>query len=235
MKSRLLACSILAPIALLFFLVTLAYGQQPPAPPAQETPFVFSPANTIIYISDFDLDAQNFQADQGRTKIVQRPGIIEGPRKREQDPQAQAKKLVDLMATEIVKDLGKAGYKAQRLGTTTARPSSGVWVHGVFTELDEGNRIRRAVIGFGSGAATMQLYVSMNDLSHPDQPLYNISQSADSGKKAGAAITLNPYVAAAKFVMSKNAPEKTIKKTASDIAADIITHLKKHEAPAASQ
>lgn len=216
-------------VCLSFLPVILAHAQQTETPPAQQAPFVFSKADSVIYVSDFDLDAQNFQADEGRTKVVPRPGLIEGPRKREQDPAAQAKKTVDEMATNIVNDLKKAGYKAQRMGTTDAKPSSGVWVHGVFTELDEGNRIHRAVIGFGAGEAKMDLYVTMNDLSHPEQALYNVSESGDSGKKPGAAITLNPYVAAAKFVMEKNAPDKTVKKTASEISAEIIKHLKEHE------
>jgi hypothetical protein len=76
----------------------------------------------------------------------------------------------------------------------------------------------------------MDLYVTMNDLAHPDQPLYNVAESGDSGKKMGAVITMNPYVAAAKFVMEKNAPEKTVKKTASEISAEIIKRLKEHEA-----
>jgi hypothetical protein len=92
--------------------------------------------------------------------------------------------------------------------------------------------MRRAVIGFGAGASKMDLYVAVNDLAHPDQPLYNASESGDSGKKVGAAITMNPYVAAAKFVMEKNAPEKTIKKTAGDISQDLTTHLKPHQATA---
>ena len=207
----------------------LVHAQQTDKPPAQQAPFVFSKADSVIYVSDFDLDVQNVQADEGRTKIVPRPGVIEGPRKHEQDPATQAKKTVDSMATDIVNDLKKAGYKAQRLGATDAKPSNGAWVHGVFTELDEGNRIHRAVIGFGAGEAKMDLYVTMNDLSHPEQALYNVSESGDSGKKPGAAITLNPYVAAAKFVMEKNAPDKTVKKTASEISAEIIKHLKEHE------
>jgi hypothetical protein len=75
----------------------------------------------------------------------------------------------------------------------------------------------------------------MNDLANPGQPLYNVSEKGDSGKKEGAAITLNPYVAAAKFVMEKNAPEKTIKKTASDISNDVITHLKQHQSSTAAR
>lgn len=233
MKNRTLTRYLRSLLGFVFFGVPVAQPHQTAASPAQPPPFIFSQADSVIYVSDFDLDAQNFQADEGRTKIVQRPGILEGPRRREQDPATQAKKMVDLMATDIVNGLRKAGYKAERLGTTNARPSTGVWVHGVFTELDEGNRIHRAVIGFGSGEAKMQLYVTLNDLSHPEQPLYNVSQSEDSGRKVGAAITLNPYVAAAKFVMEKNAPEKTVKKTALEISSDIIKHLKEHEAATA--
>jgi uncharacterized protein DUF4410 len=210
----------------LLFASPPAHGQQA-APPAQPAPFVFTPA-TMIYVSDFELDAENFQADEGRTKIVQRPGIL----RKHQDPATQAKKMVDDMATDIVNDLKKAEYKAQRLRASDPKPDTGVWVHGVFTELDEGNRIRRAVIGFGAGEAKMDLYVAMNDLAHPEQPLYNVSESGDSGKKVGAAITMNPYVAAAKFVMEKNAPEKTLKKTAGEISQDLITHLKQHQVTA---
>jgi Domain of unknown function (DUF4410) len=230
MKNSLYACRILLLLVFLFFQVSAIHGQQTATPPTPHSTFVFSPADTVIYVSDFELDAQNFQADEGRTKIVQRPGIIEGPRKKAQDPATQAKKTVDQMAADIVNDLKKAGFKAERMGTTDARPSTGVWVHGVFTELDEGNRLHRAVIGFGAGETKMDLYVTMNDLAHPDQPLYNVAESGDSGKKMGAVITMNPYVAAAKFVMEKNAPEKTVKKTASEISAEIIKRLKEHEA-----
>ena len=185
-----------------------------------------------IYVSDFDVDAANVKVDSGGTAGGRRPKIIESPRKREeQDPQAQAKKLVDLLSKSIVDDLHKAGYKAQRLATGESRPPAGAWVHGVFTEVDEGNRRQRAVLGFGAGQSTMDLYVTLTDLSQPEKPLYTEAKHDDSGKKVGAAVTMNPYVAAAKFVIEKNAPEKTVKKTASEISADVVKHLKEYEMP----
>jgi hypothetical protein len=220
-------CRSLLVFALLLSGGAAAHAQQTATPPAQQ-PFVFSPLTTVIYVSDFELDAENVQADPGRTKVVPRPGIL----RKNQDPATQAKKMVDDMATDIVNDLKKAGYKAQRLSASDVKPVTGVWVHGVFTELDEGNRIRRAVIGFGAGEVKMDLYVTMHELSHPGQPLYTVAESGGSGEKVGAAITMNPYVAAAKFVMEKNAPEKTVKKTAGEISQDVITHLKEHQAPA---
>ncbi len=181
---------------------------------------------TIVYVSDFELDAQNVQVDQGSAVGQNRPGLIERRSKREQkDPEAQAKKLVDTMSTSLVSDLQKAGYNAIRLTPGQTNPTVGALVHGVFTEVDEGSRIHRAVIGFGSGEATMSLYVTLSDLAHPNVPLYNSTDSSDSGKKPGAVITMNPYAAAIKFVMEKNAPEKTVKKTAEQITKELTTQL----------
>lgn len=185
-----------------------------------------------IYVSDFELDAANVRVDSGLVGGGVLPKIIESPRKREErDPQAQAKKLVDLMSKSIVDDLHKAGYKAHRLARGESRPTTGASVHGVFTEVNEGNRRQRAVLGFGAGQSTMDLYVTLTDLSHPEKPLYTMGKHDDSGKKVGAVVTINPYVAAAKFVMEKNAPEKTVKKIASEISAEMVKHLKEYELP----
>jgi Domain of unknown function (DUF4410) len=229
-NSRLPLFALLLP-TILAVATTSGLAQQGNTEPSKPAPFVFSPATTIIYVSDFELDSASFQGDQSMQRANQRAHVLNGPLRQSKDPATQAQNLVNLMAADIVQDLMKAGYKAERLAATDVHPSEGVWVHGVFTELNEGNRMQRAVIGFGTGEAKMDLYVTLNDLSRPDQPLYTTAASGESGKKPGAAITMNPYVAAAKFVMEKNAPEKTIKKTAGDISKDIIAHLKQHEAP----
>jgi Domain of unknown function (DUF4410) len=189
--------------------------------------------NSIVYISDFELDAQNVKVDKGGVVGEMRPGVVERPRKREQrDPEVQAKKLVNQMSESLESDLRKSGYKVQRLAAGEARPATGVWVHGIFTEVDEGNQRRRAIIGFGAGEAKMDLYVTLTDLSHPDAPLYNLTKDDNSGKKISAVVTMNPYVAATKYVMEKNAPEKTVKKTAKEISEQIVKTLKQSETTA---
>ena len=224
------------PFALLVFMCVSPRGfaQTASSTPGTTDPKHFFTKDMTVYVRDFDLDAQNVQVDKGPGGQI-RPGLIERPSKREQtDPQAQAKKLVDTLSKSLVDDLHKAGYKAQRLGPNDPTPSSGALVTGVFTEVDEGNRMHRALIGFGSGGVKMDLYVTMSDLANPQKPLYNQAQEDTSSKRPGAAITLNPYVAAAKFVMEKNAPEKTVKKTASEISADVVKHLKERETPSGS-
>jgi hypothetical protein len=229
MKSRLplLICSV-------FIFSMCAVAQTSPAQDsaAREKPpvHVFT-KDTIVYVSDFELDAQNIKTDGGGILNQRLPVILQPPLKSQEDPVAQARRLVNLMSASIVADLHKAGYKAQRLATGEPLPASGVWVHGVFAEVNEGNRLQRAIIGFGSGAAKMELFVRVTDLASSEKPLYESSQQGTSGKKPGAAITLNPYAAAAKFVLEKDASEKTVKKTASKISTDIVKRLKECEPP----
>jgi hypothetical protein len=230
----------LLPSTLILFLfatclLTRSPHAQDAAAPKSPTTHVFA-KDMIIYVSDFELDAQNVNVDKGGVVGHVRPGILERPSKREKrDPEAQAKKIVDLMSSTIVTHLQKAGYKAQRLPNGDARPTTGVWIHGVFTEVDEGNQRRRALIGFGAGQANMDLYVTLTDLANPDKPLYNEAKDQDSGKKIGAVITMNPYVAAAKYVMEKNAPEKAVKKTASEISAETVKQLKANSVATATK
>ena len=222
-----------------FFLVLLGattpLASRAQEPAGSQKPPIFTKDMTV-YVSDFDLDVDKVQVDKGSVVNQIRPGILERPSKKEQtDPATQAKKLVDTMSNSIVSDLQKAGYKAQRLTAGDPKPSAGAWVHGVFTQADEGNRLHRAVIGFGSGSVKMQLFVTLTALSAPQKPLYETSAEGGSRDKVGAAITMNPYVAAAKFVVEKNAPEKAVKSAASDITKEIIAHLQQHEIAGSSQ
>lgn len=225
------------PVFSLILVSIPALAQNPPqeAPAQQNAPDHVFTKDTPIYVSDFELRAENIQTDSGLLGSGARPGILSGPLKQSKDdPQVHARKLVALMSRSIIADLRKAGYNAIPLSVADPRPQSGEWVRGVFTEVDEGNRLNRAVIGFGSGQAKMNLFVSITDLANPEKPLYQASQGGTSGKSPGAVITLNPYVAAAKFVMGKNATDKMVKKTAGEISKQIIEQLSQREAKPAS-
>lgn len=191
-----------------------------------------------IYISDFELDAQNVQPDEGPGG---RSGVLHGngPLRRATghgtgDPAQQAKHIVNLMSDSLVNDFQKAGYAAQRLpaDSTTTLVGPGYLVKGVFTEVDQGNRVRRAVIGFGAGQVNMQLYVNVSDTAHPQGNLYTLDKDETSGKKPGAVITMNPIVAGAKFVMEKNASDKVVKKTAKQISDEVIQKINAGLVPA---
>lgn len=188
--------------------------------------------NRIIYVSDFDVDPANFKQDKGG--ITGKGYLLPAPpksflRRKHQDRTTAANNLIRLMSETLVADLNKAGLVAERLSPADPWPTEGLVLSGVFTELSEGNQMRRALFGFGSGKAKVELYIMLTDVSSRALPLYESSTQKSNGKVPGAVIAMNPYAGAAGFVvkfgMTKNAPEKTVKKTASKVAAQIIKQL----------
>jgi len=193
------------------------------------------PPNTLqmIYVADFDVDAEDIHSGPGllkprRQMSGQRPGVLSKPLVGEKNPAERARDIVELMATSLVKDLTKLGLDARRIQVGNAWPAEGLLVRGVFTEVGEGNRLRRAAVGFGAGETELQIYVAVSDLRQGSpQPFYEFDTSAESRKLPGAVITMNPYVAGAKYVLSGRDLEKNVTNTASMIARDIAGHMKK--------
>lgn len=183
---------------------------------------------TMIYVTDFDL--QFPQDGQGADAAMLRQGPLARLRERLQggDPVTKAHAAVGLMATSITDDLIDDGVPAKRLHPGDPKPTSAWLVRGVVTELDEGNQIRRAMVGFGAGESELALWVGVTDLArNPDAPFYTVEASDGSGKMPGAIVKFNPYVAAAKFVMSRHATERDVQRTASAIAKSIAEEAKK--------
>ncbi len=186
------------------------------APPGSAKP-------TAVYVTDFELWAQNIQHQEGilsgRIGPVGRLGDrLDG---NSSDPAARARQLVDLMANSLVKDLTKAGFNAIRLSPGAPVPTEGWLLRGVFTEVQEGNRLRRAMIGLGQGQTDIQVVANVQDLSQgPPKPLYEVATDATSGDKPGAAPTLvlGPYGAAARFVLAGHDLDTNVKQTAAQIA-----------------
>jgi Domain of unknown function (DUF4410) len=188
------------------------------------------PKPTVIYIQDFDLLAENIQNE---------PGLLgsgrgrQGPIRRrlsgtDNDPAARARELVNLMANSLLKDLNKAGFSAVRLESGAPLPTQGWLLRGVFNEVQEGNRLQRAMIGFGVGKTDLQVVTGLDNLAKgPPKPLYTIDTEATSSKMPGAAptIVLGPWGATARFVMAGQDLDKNVEQTAASITAEITKHL----------
>jgi Domain of unknown function (DUF4410) len=198
-----------------------------------------SPTTTpdTIYVSTFTLPEGMLKVDptqggvQGALNINVggSNGLLAGLRERRQptvhgSASDQSAQVVDGLADQLVIALRNQGLSAQRWdGTTESLPKTGWWVRGDFKQVDEGNRVERAAIGFGQGATQMEIGVTVSDLSSqtPQKPFAVFDTTKDPGMKPGAVVTMNPYAAAAKFHMEKNATAKDIKHTAEEIAGQI--------------
>jgi hypothetical protein len=185
---------------------------------------------TVVYVADFTLPPEIIQSESGvlsgRSGPVGRVGNrLSGT---SEDRAARARQLVDLMSKSLVNDLSKAKIKAVRLTPESAVPAQGWLVRGSFTVVDEGNRLRRSMIGMGQGETDIQVLSCIDDLSQgPPRPMYQVATDANSGKAigGGATLTFGPYGAAVHFVKAGQDIEKNVKQTASQIADLIVKRV----------
>ena len=172
-----------------------------------------------VYVQDFALDVE---ATEPKTGLLGRPRLFQ--ELTGEDPATHTRRIVDQMATSLVTDLNAAGVPAERLPDGRALPLDGWLVRGAFTEADSGNTLRRAVIGFGSGKTEMEVQVGVSDLAspRPTESFLVFGTVTDPSRLPGGAVTKNPYVVAAKFVLEKGAPQRDVQHTAKTIADELV-------------
>ena len=181
----------------------------------------------IVYVADFGLDAaatdKGDKGRHGRLQLRKRVQDMVDP----DDPEQKAKQIVDTLATAIVKELTDKKVIAKRLGSG-GEPSSESWLlEGVFVEYGDGDRLKRAVIGFGSGSATMTVMVKLSEVKDGGmRTLFDSRMDPGKNRMPGAVVTKNPYMAAAKYVTTKNAPEREVKKLGSEVADKLYDYMK---------
>lgn len=193
--------------------------------------------NQKVYVADFIFDAQAVsQEDDSRQGPfgLPRPPRPELIRRIDEDRAVgQAEDLVRLLSVSLVNKLKEKGISASRVSRIDELGNNGILVQGEFLDLDEGDPLKRAAVGLGSGATNMQIKVMISRLplnEGDSQDAFDL-QSSTGGKTPGGLLGLaifgNPYAIAAKFVISKHDPEKDMQKLASEIAGEIQKYLQR--------
>jgi hypothetical protein len=136
-------------------------------------------------------------------------------------PSNRAAALLSAMSINLVRALEKAGYTVRRVRGGETKPNAGLRIRGVFAESDELNRIRRLLVGSDSTTPKMLLYVGVDNLARPEQPLYELAKPPSNDGKHGPVITVTSYSPVARFEMDKNPADDDLKKIAAEIVADL--------------
>jgi Domain of unknown function (DUF4410) len=99
---------------------------------------------------------------------------------------------------QVVSDLKGSGYNAVCVQRGTYVAGGNILIiDGALTDISEGNRLRRLVIGFGAGSSTLDSNVSMYQRVGGNlNQVLAFSTHADSGKMPGAAVMAPVGVAA---------------------------------------
>jgi hypothetical protein len=197
-------------------------------------------SNLVVYVADFDLDVISIKTDPAAPPAPPKaPGllgkVLPPPPGAKKDPQDLARELVNSMSAAIVKDLTQAGLTARRLSTGEPLPTAGWLVRGVFTNVNQGNQLERAVIGFGKGRTELQVLVDIADLAPgaPTNQLNVVKAAAGSGKTPGSApmIERHPAAVAARFAMAGNDLNKNVRQTAAKIAQEVVERAGRQHQP----
>lgn len=189
-----------------------------------------------VYVADFNLDAATIKTDPGiggvPDQAAQSGGLLSRISQRRLfqpaisgSPEDKAASIKNLMAQDLVNSLQNKGFPAERLRYPAGNlPRDGWLIQGNFTDIDEGNRLERAAIGFGLGATQMQIDVGVSDLASPQptRPFITFGTVKDPSMMPGAAY--NPYALAAKFHLEKKATEQDIQKTADLIVDELLKY-----------
>lgn len=205
----------------------------------------------IVYVGDFDLDVVNRrprprQAPQGSSRSASRrpatsssTSSATGPKlassaassasrassgpdaSTEETPADRANALVNQVSESLIRALTEAGYDARRLPFGAAPPKVGLRLRGVFAEADEQNRARRLLVGGEPVGSKMLLFVGVNNLSRPEQPLYELADPPYPDPRHGPVISVSSYVPAARYELSREPSEDELSKISADIAASL--------------
>jgi len=162
--------------------------------PEQETFVTNLPLPSIVLVYKFAVASSEVTANQSLFNRVY--DATQSTTTSERDAaigQQVATSLADALVTQI-NDLGLVAMRADN--QTDVSPTALV-LTGQFIDINEGNRLRRLVIGFGAGASKVDTQVQLLAPSGGRfRTLLDFKTHAESGKMPGAAVTMGAGAAA---------------------------------------
>jgi hypothetical protein len=150
------------------------------------------PDKTVIY--DFAVPADAITMDRSAGARLLGHGPLARLRGEPQDtsPEAVIEHVQASFAKAFIKELQKTSIPTERFENAgTTMPMHTLVVSGEFTLINQGNKSKRIMIGFGRGASDVQAHVKVS-LTTDKVPIVvsEFELNSASGKKPGAAATM---------------------------------------------
>ena len=165
----------------------LTAGATSSAPQAENAPIASGRPSQIV-VFPFATSASDVSLNQGIGAKLYREYTDEN----QTAEQAQlAHATAQNICMQVATSLASSGWNAacQPRGTPITGANTMI-VDGIFTDISQGNRAERMVIGFGMGASVVDTQVSLYQYSNGSSaPLMTFTTHADSGKMPGVGIT----------------------------------------------
>jgi hypothetical protein len=164
--------------------------------PGTETQPVSTGRPTAIVVYDFAVSSAEVTQNQAIFQRALRAVTMNSDEQQASELQTGHETAKDLSDT-LVKQLTDLGFNAQVAQRGTPAPNGALLIDGQFVNIDEGNRLRRLVIGFGAGASKLDTQVKVYQVAGgTTAQLLDFTTHAESGKMPGAAFTMGAGAAA---------------------------------------
>lgn len=175
------------PVYLLLTAIIAGCASASVAPQSQSAP-VTGGRPSAIYVYPFAATAQDVTLNQG---FFQRTYQNLTDANTDQNQVQIAEATAQTLAANIVQELQTKGYNAVQVARGTPITGNNVLiVDGAFVNINEGNRLRRMVIGLGSGQATLDTKVQVYQVANGNTTqILDFTTHSDSGSMPGAALT----------------------------------------------
>ena len=142
-----------------------------------------------ILIVDFTVPPDVVSMDQSAAVRLQRRRLQRREPDADWSTEASAKQVQAAFAETMISELQKTAVPAETVpADDAAMPACTLMVHGEFTTINQGNKTKRMMVGFGRGASDVEAHVTVS-LTTDAQPvvLSEFNLKSKSGKKPGAA------------------------------------------------
>jgi hypothetical protein len=163
------------------------------------------PRPAIVYVRDFVAAPADVALDSGRIARLRRMLSDDAG----QQQQAAAQDVVNALGDTLVEDIGKMGLTARRISADSVIPTgeNAALVDGNIVSIDEGNRAKRVVIGFGAGASNVETKVALTYLAAAtgERRVAEFQASGNSGAAPGMAATMGAGAAVGAASMATSA------------------------------
>lgn len=189
------------------------------------------PVRILVY--DFVVPSNVVSMDESMAARIHRRHTLLRGSDDEASPEDVAQHVQAAFSKALVSELQKVSVPVDLAqGSDTAIPGHILMVHGDFTAVNEGDRSKRVMIGFGRGASDVQAHVTVA-LTTEGQPilLSEFNLKSESGKKPGAAATMGVGSAAAGAATGSAGDKKaTVEADASRMAKDVAKQIEQQMA-----
>jgi Domain of unknown function (DUF4410) len=149
------------------------------------------PKPEMVLIKDLAVPAEDITTDESVAAQLHRKRMLRRGSDEDSTPDILTQQVQASFAEALASELKQVNVQSQRAGGDGAYLGSSLIIEGEFLAINEGDKSKRIMIGFGRGASNIQAHVIVSSLSKGQRTVVlEFNLKSDSGKKPGAAATM---------------------------------------------